>query len=1093
MPFSRAAVRLLLVLLVACHGAFVAMPATSQGDSNELIDPSLLQALDWRNVGPWRGGRSTAVTGHVDFPDTYWMGTTGGGVWKTDDSGHHWTNISDGFFGGSIGAIDVADSDPNVIYVGTGSADIRGNTSTGRGAWKTTDGGDTWSFIGLPEAGQIGSIEVDPRDADTVYAAALGHPFGPNEERGVYRSRDGGASWERVLFVSERTGAMDIQINQRNPRELWVSMWTAERKPWTMISGSEEGGIWRSTDGGDSWNELTAEGLGNGLPDGVVGKIGLAISPVDPKRVWALIEATDPDGGVYRTDDGGESWTRVNRQREVRQRAWYYTHVIPSPTDRDTVWALNTRMYKSIDAGKTLEMIPVPHGDVHDLWINPENSNRMVVANDGGAQVSVNGGRSWSTYYNQATAELYDVDVDDAFPYVLYGGQQDNTGIGVPAWMDSNVLHPKAAWVNPGGCETGPIVVDPHRPGVTYGGCYGGDISRVEQATGEFRGILAYPQLQAGAAGKNLKYRFQWVAPILVSRHDPDVVYHASNILLRTRDGGFTWEEASPDLTHDDPEHQDYSGGPIHHDITGVEIFGTIFALAESPKTAGELWAGSDDGRVHLTRDDGATWSDVTPPGLPRLATVDEIDVSPHAPGRAIVAAQRYRMDDFAPYVFLTNDWGATWKRIADGGNGIPADSPVRTVREDPETRGLLFAGTEFGVYVSFDDGAHWQSLQLDLPITPVTGMRVHRGDLAISTQGRSFWVLDDMTPLREVRAEIASADVFLFRPRVAWRANMAGADAEYAPDPPPQGATLHWALNEATATANAPMKLEILDASGAVIRTFEEKQGGEGESDERDSAEDTDDGLPREVGLNRLVWDLQHESPEVPERVDSESVQIWGYTSGPKAVPGTYTARLSIGNSIGDGSDDSSDDTGNITAREAAFEVRLDPRLTDVSPAQLQEQLDLAVRIRDRIDELFEALRHVRSLRRQLHAAAERATLAGTEEIAARAEELVAELDAVEAQLIQPKAESGQDLFNHEPQLASNYAQVYGYVTGPDNYGYGGPDRQPTAGSYQRIEDLEPRWNAAMDALRATLGHLETFNAELRAAGVNGVVTRAE
>ena len=1009
------------------------------------------------------------------------MGTTGGGVWKTDDSGHHWRNISDGFFGGSVGAIDVADSDPNVIYVGTGSADIRGNTSTGRGVWRSTDGGDTWGFIGLPEAGQIGSIEVDPRDPDVVFAAALGHPFGPNKERGVYRSRDGGTTWERVLFVSERTGAMDIQINQQNPRELWASMWTAERKPWTMISGSEESGIWRSTDGGDNWTELTAEGLDNGLPDGVVGKIGLAVSPVDPERVWALIEATDPHGGIYRTDDGGKSWARVNQQREVRQRAWYYTHVIASPTDRDTVWALNTRTYKSIDAGKTLEMIPVPHGDVHDLWINPEDPNRMVVGDDGGAQVSVNGGRSWSTYYNQPTAELYDVDVDDAFPYVLYAGQQDNTGIGVPAWMDSNVLHPKMAWVNPGGCETGPIAVDPHRPGVTYGGCYGGDISRVEQSTGEFRGILSYPQLQAGAAGKDLRYRFQWVSPILVSRHDPDVVYHASNILLRTRDGGFNWEEASPDLTRDDPEHQDHAGGPIHHDITGVEIFGTIFALAESPSTPGELWTGSDDGRVHVTRDDGASWSEVTPPGLPALATVDEIEVSAHAPGRAIVTAQRYRMDDFAPYVFLTDDWGATWKRIADGNNGIPADTPVRTVREDPVARGLLFAGTEFGVYVSFDDGGHWQALQLDLPITPVTGMRVHRDDIAISTQGRSFWVLDDMTPLREMRDEVASADVHLFTPRPAWRANMAGTGSEYSLDPPPQGATLHWSLSETTATSEGEIKLEILDGSGAVIRTYER---GEGESEEDEEAEaseageetdddDDSDRLPREAGLNRFVWDLQHESPEVPEGDFPDGVRLWGYADGPKAVPGTYTARLSAGD----------------TVQEASFEVRLDPRLTDVTQAQLQEQLDLALRIRDRMDELFEVLRQVRSMRDQVRAAAERAELAGNEEIVATAEELIAGLDAVEAQLIQPKAESGQDLFNVEPQLASNYAQVYGYVTGPDNYGFGGPDRQPTAGMYQRIEDLEPRWSEVTEGLGTTLERVAAFNTMMREAGVDGVV----
>jgi len=1028
----------------------------------------MLQELDWRMVGPYRGGRSTAVTGHPDAPDTFWKGTSGGGVWMTDDAGNTWSNITDGTFGGSVGSIDVADSDANVIYVGTGSADTRGNTSTGRGAWKSTDGGDTWHFIGLADSGQIGSMEVDPRDPDTVFAAALGHPFGPNPERGVFRSHDGGATWDKVLYVSDRTGAMDIQINPRNPREVWASMWTAERKPWTMISGSDESGIWRSTDGGDSWIELTDAALDNGLPTGVMGKIGLAISPANPDRVWALIEATDPDGGVYRTDDSGRSWERINTERGLRQRAWYYTHVIAHPKDANTLYALNTRMLRSIDGGSTFEVVQVPHGDVHDLWVNPRDPRRMVVGDDGGGQVTVNDGRTWSTYYNQATAELYDVTVDNGFPYRLYAGQQDNTGIGVPVWHDSNTLHPKMNWVNPGGCETGPIVVDPNDRNISYGACYGGEISYVNMATGEYRNVLIYPQLQAGQAGRDLKYRFQWVAPILISQHDSNVVYHASNFLHRSTDSGFSWETISPDLTTDDPEHQDYSGGPIHHDITGVEMYGTIFALADSPHDAAELWTGSDDGRVHVSRDSGATWTDVTPAGMPALGTVDEIEVSPHAPGRALLAVQRYRMDDYSPYIYATDDWGASWDLLTEG-NGIPEDYPVRTVREDPVTPGLLYAGTEFGVFVSFDDGAHWQSLQLDLPITPVTGMRVHEGDLVISTQGRSFWVLDDLTPLRELAAE--TGDVHLFAPRRAWRANMGGASGDTPLDTPPQGATLHYSLNTAAvaAAADSPLRLEILDASGLVVRTVT-------------SADDAEDGdpLPTAVGLNRFVWDLQHESPRIPD-----DVQVWGYVDGPKAVPGTYTVRLSIPG-VAEAA----------AVQQTTLEVRLDPRLDDVTDAQLAEQLALAVRLRDTIQGIADSVEALRTAREQVQGAAARAADAGAgDDVATAAAGIVDDLTAIEALLYQPAAKGTQDLFNYQPQLISQFASVYGAVTGPDGYGAGGPDRQPTRGANERTQDLEASWQAVSwqavaERLHGVLAdRIAAFNALMQEAGVPGVV----
>ncbi len=829
---------------------------------------------------------------------------------------------------------------------------------------------------------------------------------------------------------------------------------------------SEDSGLWKSTDGGTTWIELTDAALDNGLPTGVMGKIGIAVSPAEPKRVWALIQAAEPDGGIYRSDDGGGSWERGNRERKLRQRAWYFGHVIAHPTDPDTVFALNTRTYRSIDAGVTWEMVRVPHGDVHDLWINPEHPDRMIVGDDGGAQVTVNGGATWSTYYNQPTAELYDVVVDNAFPYRLYAGQQDNTTIGAPAWHDSNTLYPKMNWVNPGGCETGPVALHPDHPEVTYGGCYGGSISRVDLTAGEYRNILIYPQLQEGMAGRDLKYRFQWVSPILVSRHDPEVVYHASNFVHRTSNGGFDWDTISPDLTRDDPEHQDYSGGPIEHDITGVEIFGTIFSLAESPTDPLELWAGSDDGRVHVTRDGGASWTEVTPADAPRLGTVDEIELSVHAPGRALLAIHGYRLDDFAPYLLRTDDWGSTWALLTDGANGIPSDYPVRTVREDPVVPGLLYAGTEFGVFVSFDDGGSWQPLQSNLPVVPITGMRIQRGDLAVSTQGRSFWILDDLTPLRQMSAEATDAEVRLFEPRTAWRTNMGGASGDYVPEQPPQGATIYYALSEgaAQAASETPLLLEILDANGEVIRVYT--------SDAETAEQESEPTLPIEAGLNRFAWNLQHRGPRV-----HEDAAIWGYTAGPKALPGRYTVRLTAGD----------------TVQSQPLGVALDPRITEVTPEQLQQQLELARRLRDRLQQVFDAVRLVRDLTAQAHAAAERSERARQDDLVAGIEELVAELDAIERLLITKDAEETLDLANYEPQLASEYAQVYGYVTGPDGYIAGGRDRQPTAGAYQRFEDLEPRWIELRERLASLLSErVAGLNEQIRAAGVAAIQPRA-
>ena len=1034
--------------------------ARAQQGGSAAYDSTLFRALRYRLVGPFRGGRSTAVTGVPGQAHTFLMGTTGGGVWRTEDAGMHWKNISDGYFGGSIGSVAVAPSDPNVIYVGTGSDDIRGNTSTGRGAWKSTDGGVTWEFIGLRDAGQIGRIRVHPGDPDLVYAAALGHPFGKNPERGIFRSPDGGRSWEHVLALNDSTGASDLAMDPRNPRHLYAGMWRGERKPWALISGGAEGGVYRSTDGGDSWQKL--EG---GLPTGIVGKVGVDVSGANPDRVWAIIQA-EPDGGVWRSDDAGETWRRVNSDNSLRQRAFYYTQVVADPNDENTVWGLNVRLHRSIDGGVTFEQVQVPHGDVHDLWINPEDSRIMVVGNDGGGQVSLNGGASWSTYLNQPTAEFYDVIVDNAFPYRLYAGQQDNTTISVPAWYSRSNLNERAEWENVGGCETGPIGLHPDHPAVIYGGCYSGIIDRWDRRAQQRRWITNYAEEQSGEAAYNLEHRFQWVAPIVVSPHDPDVVFHASQYVHRTSDGGMTWETISPDLTTNDRELQDYAGGPIDHDITGVEVYNTIFSLAVSPHSPDVLWAGSDDGLVHVTRDSGASWVDVTPPGMPVRGTVDEIDLSVHRPGRAVIAVQRYREDDWRPYIFRTDDFGESWTLLTPGTNGIPADYPVRTVREDPGREGLLFAGTEFGVFVSFDDGGRWQPLQLNLPLTPVTGMRIAHDDMVLATQGRSFWILDDISPLRELDPAVAGSAVHLFGPRRAYRGRNADSlqtRGEWAPDPLPGPALIHFYLAEEPI---GEIELEIRDAADRTLRAFTS-----------DSARAKDERLGRlrpAAGLNRVSWDLTYAGPDVLEGEVTP-----GFHGGVKVAPGTYQVTLAAG--------------GQTQTR--SLEVEGDPRLRDVTQEDYEEQTRLALAIRDTASRIYDAVRAIGSVREQLEDVGERATEAGfPAELQARADSLADALTSVEEELRQVKNKSNQDALRYPPKLDSQYLVLYSYVTGVDNYSFGGPEGRPTAGAYERFNDLNQRWAGLRTRLAVLFDdHVPAFNQELARAGVPAVIVPVE
>jgi len=815
--------------------------------SNNTVDPQKFSGLNYRSSGFSRGGRSTAVAGVAGDPLTYFFGGSGSGVWKTSDAGNNWFNITDGQIGvGSIGSIKVAPSDPNVIYVGTGSGCPRGNISTGDGMYRTTDGGKTWTPIGLRHAGQIPKLAVHPTNPDLVYAAVLGHIYGPNEERGIFRSSDGGSNWEKVLYIDEETGFFQISMDVNNPRVLYATGWRAERKPWSLISGNEKGGIWKTTDGGDSWTKL--EG---GLPTGLVGKIDVSVSPANSNRVWALIEAEGERGGLYRSEDAGSSWKRINGDANLRQRPWYYIHIYADPQDENTVYALNTGFYKSIDGGVTWDtQISVPHGDNHDLWLNPDNPLNMINANDGGANVSFNGGGSWSWQMNQPTSEIYRVFVDNDWPYRIYGSQQDNSTISVPSQGGFGFNRGFPDWYSVGGCESGHIAIDPRDNQVVYAGCYGGSITRVDRNAGTSREILAYPQLQLGAAPADLKFRFQWNAPIRISPHDPDVVYHTSQVIHRTDNAGQTWTEISPDLTTDNPETQDYAGGPISHDSTGVEVYNTIFAFEESPHTPGLMWTGSDDGKINLSRDGGANWTDITPPQMPDGGTVNVIDLSAHDAGRAHVAVYRYREDDFTPYIFQTNDYGENWTSLTDGTNGIPSTNFVHAIREDPVQRGLLFAGTEFGMYISFDDGAHWQDFQMNLPVTPVTDLQIHRGDLVVSTQGRGFWIMDDITMLRDVQSD---ASATLYAPRKAYRGGNLGP------------ARIRFYFDEAP---EDEVTLTILDPAGNTVREFTGKVG--------DAPPPSGGGgffarlfgggggnLTVKQGMNTFIWSLREEAQE--------------------------------------------------------------------------------------------------------------------------------------------------------------------------------------------------------------------------------------
>src|SRR5687767_12980769 len=735
------------------------------------VDAKLLDSLRWRMIGPYRGGRSVAVAGHPTDVGTFYFGACAGGVWKTTDAGAYWENVSDGFFKVSaVGAIAVAPSDPNVVYAGTGESCIRGNVSHGDGVYRSTDAGRTWTNIGLRESRHIGRVRVHPDNPDVVWVAALGRAWGPSRERGVFRTTNGGRSWEHVLFKSENAGAVDLSMDPRNPRTLFASVWQARRTPSSMASGGPDSGLWRSTDGGDTWTDISHA---PGLPQGTLGRIGVSVSPADSTRVYAIVEAED--GALFRSNDAGLTWTRASEEPGLRGRPWYYMHVVADPTDPDTLWVMDYSLWKSIDGGKTWGEFSTPHGDNHDLWIDPANPKRMIEANDGGACVSLNGGQTWSTIYNQPTAQFYHVCADDQQPYHVYGSQQDNWAMRLPSQSHRGAIT-QTDWVQPGGGESGYIAVKPGDHNVVVGGSIGtgpgmGRLIHYDHRSGQERVISVWPeQYGMGTPPAEHRYRFQWTFPCFFSRWDPRELWIAGNRIFRSVDEGTTWEVLTGDLTRNDPTKMVLSGGPITCDNTGAEVYCTIFALAESHKERDVMWAGTDDGLIHLSRDRGKSWTNVTPPDLPEWALISVLDPSPHDAGTCYVAATRYKHDDTRPYLFKTGDYGRTWKQITQG---LPADEFTRVIREDPGRRGLLYAGTETGVWVSLDDGGSWQRLAGNLPVAPIHDLIVKDTDLVVATHGRSFWILDDLTPLHQMADTVATADAHLFAPRptVRWRA----------------------------------------------------------------------------------------------------------------------------------------------------------------------------------------------------------------------------------------------------------------------------------------------------------------------------------
>ncbi|HKW98791.1 MAG TPA: hypothetical protein VJN43_13720 [Bryobacteraceae bacterium] len=1050
--------RSILILYVP----IMALAATKPADA-----PDPYKELKFRQIGPFRGGRVVAVAGVESQPSVYYFGGTGGGVFKTTDSGIHWAPVTDSQVKtGSVGAIAVAPSDPNVLYIGMGEGCVRSNASHGDGVYKSTDAGRTWKNIGLRDTQQIGRIRVHPKNPDIVYVAALGHMSGPNDERGVFRSADGGKNWKKVLFKSNKAGAIDLILDPSNPDVLYASIWEIVRKPWTFESGGPDSGLYKSTDGGETWTEITRN---PGLPKGIIGRIGIAVSPVNPERVWALVEAAD--GGVFRSDNGGKNWTRVYEEHKLTQRAWYYAHIYADPLKLDTVYVLNVGFFRSSDGGHKFDAIPTPHGDNHDLWIAPNDSERMIETNDGGANISSNGGKSWSTINNQPTAQFYRVALDNDFPYHIYGAQQDNSTVEIASRGNEGSITERE-WHDVGGGESGWIAPDPRDSNIVYAGSYDGYLSRYDHRTGSSRNVTVWPDNPMGYGVEAMKYRFQWNFPLIFSPHDPTLLYAGGNVLVATHNEGQSWTPISPDLTRNDKSKQGPAGGPITKDNSGAEYYDTIFTIDESPVEKGVVWTGSDDGLVYVTRDGGKNWSHVTPKDLPEWIQINSVAASPHQKGAAYFAATMYKSDDFRPFLYKTSDYGKTWKKIV---NGIANDDFTRVVREDPNRRGLLIAGAETHLYISYDDGENWRPFQLNLPAVPITDVAFQKreDDLVVATQGRAFYVLDDMPLVRQLDPhEFPSGDARpearLFQPKAAYRIRGGfGFAGGGAGQNPPNGVVVHYWLKE---KPKSDIALEFLDASGKLIKKFSSKEkpkeppcpGAEPEEDDEEgppARRGAAERAPSEAGMNHFVWDMRY-----PDAARFPCMILWaGSVRGPQIVPGKYQVRLTV-----DGKSETQ-----------SFTVKKDPR-SPATPADFAKQLVLALQVRDKLSQTDEGVIRIRDVRSQL----EKYETGENKSVAAAAREFSKKLTAVEQELYQTKNQASEDPLNFPIKLNNKLAALGGVVASSDV--------GPTAQSEMVYEDLASQANAQLARLdRLLKDDLAAFNKLVRDQNVPAVVPK--
>ena len=975
---------------------FLCLPVLGQ-DVSEL-----LKSYEFRNVGPDRGGRVTAVMGVENRPSVFYMGATGGGVWKTDDYGISWNNITDGYFSTpSIGAIAVYQKQPDILYVGTGSDGIRSNVITGKGVYKSTDAGKKWEFMGLKNTGQIGAVEIHPDNPDVVYVAAIGQAFGRNEDRGVYKTMNGGKSWDKILYHSDSIGFSDLEFAPDDPNTIYAGAWRGERKPWTIISGSSEGGVYKSTDGGTNWVKLT-----NGLPTNLIGKIDFAVSPANPNVVYANIEASDDQGGLYRSDDRGASWKFVSDNSNLTNRPFYYTNIYANPKNESVVYNSALRFLKSSDGGKSWSTERTPHGDNHDIWINPNDTSIWVQANDGGANVTLNNGKSWSTQSNQPTAELYQVDVDDQTPYWLYAGQQDNSTIAVPSMQTGSAAQ---TIFGVGGCETGPAVPKPGNPNIVYSNCKG-NFGTFDKRTGQEMQYNVGAMNIYGHNPKDLKFRFQRVAPIHVSPHNPNVVYHTSQYVHKTMDDGKTWQIISPDLTAFDDEFQVVPGAPITRDVTGEEYFSTIYAIQESKIKEGLIWVGANDGPVHVTKDGGATWDRVTP-DMPIGGRVDAVEPSVHNPAKAYVAILRYQLNDYAPYIYKTMDYGKTWELITTGNNGLPADYPTRVVREDPNKEGVLYAGTEFGLFISLNDGETWNAFNNNLPVTPITDIKIHQDDLVMSTMGRGFWILDNISSIRSLN-EAVQQSAYLFDTKDAIRFRM---NSRQSPQP---GANLEYYI----ADDKQEVRLDILSTSGKVVRSFVSGKSEPAVNTDVDmstgfSNAPASGGLSNKAGINRFNWNMRHHGGW------SANPNRSYLGNGPMVSTGAYKARLTVGNQV----------------LEQEFNVRLDPRATLVNDADVKMQEALALAVREFQSEVDQLVKTIDDERKALNNSL-------NQEQGSKKEQRKKEaLDGVYYQLVTSPGTYMQ------PMLSSQ--------TGYLNSTIGRADQQPGKDAYDRFEELKTKF----------------------------------